>query len=149
MARPYGLAVPILVAAGTVLVLAGIAAAGVGWLNPHLISDQLPPEAPIDAAAVGGAAVALGVAVALVGLVHLLLAAALRRRVRMAPTAAVVVAATMAVLSFGFAVAALVSVASGAAPAVLMVPASIALAAATIAYGATTAAIIGAQERRI
>ena len=145
MARPYGPSVPILLAAGVILSLAGITAAAVGWLNPHLISDQLPPEAAVDAPAVGGAAVALGVAILLLGQVHVLVAAALRRGVGVARTAAVVLAATMAMLSLGFAVAALVSIASGAAPAVLMLPATIGLAAAVIAYGATTAAIIGAR----
>ena len=146
MARPSGPAVPILVAAGVILSVIGSGGAGVGWLNPHLISDQLPPEAAIDAPAVGGAAVALGVAIALLGLVHLLIAVALRREIGVAPTTAVVVTATMAVLSFGFGVAALVSIASGAAPAVLMLPAAIALAGAVIAYGAATAAIIGGRK---
>lgn len=146
MARRYGLAVPILVAAGVILVVAGIGAAGVGWLDPHLISDRLPPDAPIDAPAVGGAAVALGVAIILLGLVHLLVAAALRRGVGIAPTTAVVVTATMAVLSLGFGVAALVSIASGAAPAVLMLPAAVGLAAAVIAYGTATALLIGGQR---
>lgn len=146
MARPFGPSIAILAAAGVILSLVGIAAAAVGWLNPHLISDQLPPEAAIDAPAVGGAAVALGVAIALLGLAHLLVAAALRREIGVAPTAAVVLAATMAALSFGFAVAALVSIASGAAPVVLMLPAAIGLGGAVIAYGATTAAIIGARK---
>lgn len=146
MARPVGLSVALLVAAGIVICLIGLGAAGVGWLNPHLISDQLPPEAVIDAPAVGGAAVALGVAFVLLGLVHILVAVALRRGVGMAATAAVVLAATMAALSFGFAVAALVSIASRAAPAVLMLPASIGLAGAVVAYGTITAAIIGARK---
>ncbi len=146
MARPPGLSVAILVAAGVLLCLIGVASATVGWLNPRLISDQLPPDAAIDAPAVGGAAVALGVAVVLLGLGHVLVAVALRRGIGMAPTAAVVLATTMAALSFGFAVSALVSIASDAAPAVLMVPASIGLGAATIAYVATTVAVIGARE---
>ena len=146
MARPLGRSVAILAAAGALLVLAGMGAAAVGWLNPHLISDQLPPEAPIDTPAVGGAAVALGVAIALVGLAHLLTAAALRRGLAVAPTAAVVLAATMAVLSLGFAIAALVSIASNAAPAVLMLPAAIGLTAALIAYAATVVAVIGDRE---
>ncbi len=147
MARPPGLPNAVLPAAGIVLCLAGAAAVAVGWLNPRLISDQLPPDAAIDAPAVGGAAVALGVAIVLLGVVHLAIAAALRRGIRVAPTAGVVLTATMAVLSLGFAVAALVSIASGAAPAVLMLPASIGLGAAVVAYVATTMAIIGAQER--
>jgi hypothetical protein len=52
----------------------------------------------------------------------------------------------MAALSFGLAVAALVSIASGTAPAVLMVPASIGLVGAMIAYGMVTSTIIGARK---
>lgn len=146
MARLPGLPVAVLVAAGIVLCLVGAAAAAVGWFNPRLISDQLPPEAVIDAPAVGGAAVALGVAVALLGLVHVLIAIALRRGIGVAPTTAVVLTATMAALSLGFGVSALVSIASGAAPAVLMVPAAIGLCGAMVAYGAVTMAIIGARR---
>jgi hypothetical protein len=149
MARPYGRSVAILAAAGIVHIVAGAAAAAVGWLDPHLVSDQLPPDAAVDAAAVGGAAVALGLAVVLLGLAHLLVAVALRRGIAVAPTAGVVLAATMAALSFGFGVAALVSIASGAAPAVLMAPAAIGLGAAAIAYGAATATILRARERPI
>jgi hypothetical protein len=146
MARPVGLSVAVLVAAGIILCLVGVAAAAVGWFNPRLISDQLPPEAVIDAPAVGGAAVALGVAILLLGLVHVLIAAALRRGIGVAPTAAVVLTATMATLSLGFGVSALVSLASGAAPAVLMLPAAIGLGGAMVAYGAVTMAIIGARK---
>jgi hypothetical protein len=145
MARP-GLSVAVLLAGGIVLCLAGAAAAGVGWINPRLISDQLPPDAVIDAPAVGGAAVALGSAIVMLGLVHFVVAVALRRGIGVAPTAAVVLSATMAALSLGFAVSALVSIASGAAPAVLMLPAAIGLGGAVIAYGATTVAIIGARK---
>jgi hypothetical protein len=145
MARPPGLAAAILVAAGVVLLLAGAAAVALGLLNPRLISDQLPPEALIDAAAVGGAAVALGSATGLLGMLHVAAAVALRRRMPIASTAAVVLAATMAVLSFGFAVAALVSIASGSATPVIMVPASIALGGAVFGYGAAVASIVRAQ----
>jgi hypothetical protein len=146
MARPPALPVAVLVAAGMMLCLAGAAAVGVGWLNPRLISDQLPPDAAVDAAAVGGAAVALGTAIVMLGLTHLLVAVALRRGIGVAPTAAVVLAASMAALSLGFAVSALVSIASGVAPAVLMLPAAIGLGGAVIAYGASTVAIIGARK---
>ena len=146
MARPLGLSVVVLVAAGIVLCLVGAAAVGIGWLNPRLISDQLPPDAAVDAPAVGGAAVALGVAVVALGLVHILIAVALRRGIGVAPTAAVVLTVTMAALSLGFGISALVSIASAAAPAVLMLPAAIGLGGATIAYGATTMAIIGARK---
>jgi hypothetical protein len=132
-----------------VLLLAGTAAVAIGLLNPHLISDQLPPDAGIDALAVGGAAVALGVGMGLLGLVHAATALALWRGVGIAATAGVVLAATMAMLSLGFGVAALVSIASGAAPALLMLPASIGLAGAVLAYAAATMAIMRTRERTI
>ena len=149
MARPPRLSLLVLAAAGIVLLLCGVAAVAIGLLNPRLISDQLPPDAAVDAPAVGGAAVALGVAVIVLALIHLLTAAALRRGIGVARTAGVVLAATMAVLSLGFAVAALVSIASGAAPAIIMLPASVALGGAVIAYAATTIAIMGGQKRTI
>lgn len=147
MARPPRLAVAFLVAAGIVILLGGAAAVAVGLLNPHLISDQLPPDAAVDAAAVGGASVALGVATGLLGLVHMATAAAVRRGSGVAATAGVVLAATMAVLSFGFAVAAVVSIASGAAPAIVMLPASIGLGGAVVGYAASALAIVGARDR--
>jgi len=146
MARPPRLSLLVLAAAGVVLLVGGVAAVAVGLLNPRLISDQLPPDAAIDAPAVGGAAVALGVAVVLLALIHLVIVAALRRGIGIARTAGVVLAATMAVLSLGFAVAAVVSIASGSAPAIIMLPASVALGAAAVAYAATTMAIIGAPR---
>lgn len=145
MPRPTGLAWAVLLAAGIVILPGGLAAVGIGLLDPTLISNQLPPEAEIDAAAVGGAAVALGVATAFLGLVHLATAAALRRGVAVAATTAVVLASTMAVLSLGFAVAALVSIASGAAPAIYMVPASVGLGLAVIGYVSVTVVVIGAR----
>jgi hypothetical protein len=146
MARPPRLAVGLLSTAGAVLFLAGAAVAAVGLLNPHLISDQLPPDAIIDAAAVGGAAVALGVAIGVLGLAHLAIAAAIRRGIGLATTGGVVLGASMAVLAFAFAVAALVSLASGAAPAAVMLPAAIGLGGGAAGYAVATAAIIGARN---
>jgi hypothetical protein len=149
MARSPRLAVIVLLAAGIALLLAGAAGIAIGLVNPQLISDQLPPDAEIDALAVGGAAVALGVAIGLVGLIHLATAAALRRGIPIAATAGVVLAATMLMLSFGFGVAALVSIASGAASVILMLPASIGLAGAVLAYAAAAMAILCAREAAI
>lgn len=142
MARRPARAIAILLAAGAILCLAGAAAAGVGLLNPTLISDRLPAEALIDAAAVGGAAVALGVATGGLGLIHLATALALRQGVGLAATGGVVLSASMAVLSFAFAIAALVSLASGAAPALLMLPAAVGLGGAAIGYGLAASTIM-------
>ena len=144
---PHRFPFAFLLAAGMVLCIAGAAAVGIGLFDPQLISDQLPPEALLDAQAVGGAAVALGVGAALLGVVHVATGIALRRRVVIAETAAVVLAAIMAMLSFGFAISALVTIASAAAPAIIMLPAAIGLGAATIGYAATSMEIIGSRKQ--
>jgi hypothetical protein len=144
--RPPGLPGAFLVVAGVILVLAGAAAIAVGVVNPGLISSQLPPDAEVDAPAVGGAAVALGAATVFLGVLHVATAIALRLGIGIATTGAVVLASTMAILSLGFAIAALVSIASGAAPAIYMVPAAVGLGAAAIGYAAVTAAVIGARR---
>lgn len=149
MGRPSRLAWAILLLAGAVLVLAGAASIAVGILNPSLISSQLPPEAAVDAPAVGGAAVALGVATAFLGFVHGAMALALRLGVRVAATGAVVLASTMAVLALGFAVAAVVSIASGSAPAIYMVPAAIGLGVGVVGYATVTALVIGSRGEPI
>ncbi|MBA3687296.1 MAG: hypothetical protein H0W81_00430 [Chloroflexi bacterium] len=149
MRRRSWLARAILILGGILLILAGAAAVTVGLVNPGLISSQLPPDAEIDAPAVGGAAVALGIATAMLGVVHLGTALALRMEVGFASTGAVVLTSTMAVLSLGFAVAAIVSIASGAAPAIYMVPASVGLAAAVIGYAVVTLVVIGARKEPI
>jgi hypothetical protein len=144
---PHRLAFGFLLAAGVVLCLAGGAAVGIGLLDPQLISDQLPPEALLDAQAVGGAAVALGVGTALLGVLHLVAAIALRLRMATAETAAVVLAAIMAMISFAFAISALVTITSGQAPAIIMLPAAIGLGAAAIGYAATSMKIIGSRKQ--
>ena len=144
---PHRLSFGFLLAAGVVLCLAVGAAVGIGLFDPQLISDQLPPEALLDAQAVGGAAVALGVGTALVGVLHLVAAIALRLRMAIAETAAVVLAAIMAMISFAFAVSALVTITSGQAPAIIMLPAAMGLGAATIGYAATSTEIIGSRKQ--
>lgn len=149
MGQPSRLAWAILLVAGVVLVGAGAAAVAVGLVNPGLISSQLPPDAAVDAPAVGGAAVALGVATAVLGIVHWLTALALRARVGIAITGAVVLASTMAILALAFAVAAVVSIASGSAPAIYMAPAAIGLGAGVIAYALVTALVMGSRGEPI
>ena len=149
MGQPSRLAWAILLVAGLVLVGAGAASLAVGIFNPGLISSQLPPDAAVDAPAVGGAAVALGVATALLGVVHWLTAFALRAGIGIAVTGAVVLASTMAILALAFAVAAVVSIASGAAPAIYMVPAAIALGAGVVGYAVVTALVMGGRGEPI
>jgi len=145
MRRPSRLAWAILLAAGIVLVLGGAAAIAIGLVNPGLISSQLPPDAAVDAPAVGGAAVALGVATALLGIVHWVAGLALRGGVGIATTGAVVLASTMAVLALGFAVAAVVSIVSDSAPAIYMVPAAIGLGVGVVGYALVTAIVLATR----
>ena len=145
MGRPSRAARAILLLGGIVLILGGAAAVAVGLINPGLISSQLPPDAEVDAPAVGGAAFALGVATLLLGIVHIGTAIALGLGIRIAATAAIVLAATMAVLAFGSGIAAVVSIASGAAPPIYMVPAAAGLGAAGIGYVVVTAVVIGTR----
>ncbi len=149
MTRVSRLPVAFLLVAGTILCLAAAASVAVGLFNPSLISDQLPPEAVVDAPAVGGAAVALGVAVGLLGLVHVGIVAAVRRGSGVASSAGVVLCASMAVLSLAFAVSALVSAASGAAPVIIMLPAAIGLGGGVIGYAAATLAIMRMQRAAV
>ena len=131
------------------LSLAGLAGVAIGRFAPRVIAHLLPADTGLDAPAVGGAAVALGAGVAVVGLLHLVIAAALGRGIALAGTAGVSLAAVMGVLAFGLGVAAVVSLASGAAPAILMIPAAVVLGASAIGYGAATMAMIGLSEGRI
>jgi hypothetical protein len=147
--RPLRVARAILLLGGFVLIVFGAAAVAIGVFNPALISSQLPADAGVDAPAVGGAAVALGTAVALLGLIHVMTALALRLGFGIASTGAVVLASTMAILSLAFAVAAVVSIASGAAPALYMVPASLVLGGAVIGYAVVAVVIIGAGREPI
>jgi hypothetical protein len=136
------LAVVVLAAAGVLLLLAGSTVIGLGILDPQLISRQIPDQV-IDTPAVGGAMVALGVGGSLLALVHLGTAFALRRGMALALSGGAALNATMAVLSFVFAVSALVSAASGSATPVIMLPAAAVLVLATAAYAAAASSLIG------
>jgi hypothetical protein len=86
---------------------------------------------------------ALGAALTLAGLAHLLLAVGVRGGRSL--VAAIVTCAVMAAIALGWAVAALVSAAAGSAPAAGMLPAAIGLAGLAVAYGWSAALLV---ERR-
>jgi hypothetical protein len=136
----------LLASAGVLLLL--ICAAGVvaGLLFAERLFGLLPPVT-IDAAAVGGATVALGIATGLLGVIHLALAVALRQGVHVAAVPSIVLCAAMAVLALAWAVAALVSAASGSAPAVAMLAAGIGLALVAAAYAWAGGVLIGLRGR--
>jgi len=135
----------LLALAGVVLLVACAAGVSAGLLLAERIYALLPPVT-IDAAAVGGATVALGVAAGLLGLLHLALAVALRRAVLAAVVPTIVLCATMAVLAISWAVAALVSSASGSGPPAAMVGAGIGLVLVAAAYAWSGAILIGLRS---
>jgi hypothetical protein len=135
-------AIVVLAAAGVVLLLAGSAVIALGVVAPQLISSQIPAGV-IDTPAVGGGMVALGVGGDLLGLVHVGVALAVRRQMALGLVGGAVLSATMAVMAFLFAVAALVSAASGAATPLVMLPAAAVLAPASVAYAAAALWLVG------
>lgn len=124
--------VPVLLLLGVGLLLLLVSAAGIyaGLALAEPIYALLPPITA-DAAAIGGAAMALGLASLLVGLLHVGMALVLARGRGTSGEATLVVAialcAVMGTLAVGWSVAALVSAASGSAPADAMLPAGIGL----------------------
>ena len=146
MTSPAHRPATLLALAGVVLLLICVAGVAVGLLFAERLFALLPPVT-IDAAAVGGAAVALGIAIGLLGGVHLALAIGLRRGVGLVAVPAIVLCAAMAVLSLAWAVAALVSAASGSAPAAAMLVAGIGLAIVAGAYAWAGGVLIGLRRR--
>ncbi|HYM52985.1 MAG TPA: hypothetical protein VEW45_05845 [Candidatus Dormibacteraeota bacterium] len=136
----------LLALAGLVLVLLCAAGVAAGLLFAERLHALLPPVA-IDAAAVGGATVALGGAAGLLAAVHLTSALALWRGVRQAAVPAIVLSATMSVVALGWAVAALVSSVSGSGPLVIVLPAGICLVLVAVGYAWAMGVLIGLRRR--
>jgi hypothetical protein len=128
----------LLLGVGAMLAIVGGVAVFVGVVLADRIYALLPPITA-DARAIGGAAVALGIACLIGALVHAGFAVALAHAGGRAADAllvpAVVLCAMMAVLAGGWAVAALVSAASGVAPAYAMLPTGIGLLVLAGGYG--------------
>lgn len=97
-----------MLAAGAAGIILGLAAPG--WLRGSL------PRVVVDQAAVGGAAVALGVLVAGAGVVQLLLVVASGRAGRWVAAAASIVAGLCAALAFAFAAVLATETATGGPP---------------------------------
>jgi hypothetical protein len=143
--QPPPIAVAMLLVAGGVLAAAGLAGLAIGLVFATWLYSLLPPLL-IDAAAVGGAATASGVVLLLLALFHGIAAMALRRRQPAALTPVAVLCLTMSLLAIGWAAAALVSAASGSAPAAAMLPAGIGLGAVAIGYAWIARRIIGMRQ---
>jgi hypothetical protein len=135
----------LLAAAGVALLVVSAAGVVAGLLFAERLYALLPPVT-IDAAAVGGATVALGLAAGLLGAGHLALALALWRGMSQATVPATVLSATMAVVAFGWSVAALVSLASGSGVTTILLPGGIGLVLVAVGYGWAAGALIGLRR---
>jgi hypothetical protein len=129
---------------GAMLCVAGAVGRAAALTQADAIRQQLPDVA-VDAAAVGGAAAALSSAVLALGVVHLLLAGALRRGVAWSVTAGIVVGHIVGGLVLALAAAAWVLFADGAGAVALIGGIGLVLAAA--AYGVVVVWLIGLKRR--
>ncbi len=132
----------LLLAAAVVWLVAGAAGIVVGLLGATGIQRLLPPVA-VDAAAIGGAALAMGAAVLVVGIAHAAVVLALRAGHRSARSLALLLSATMGTLLVGLAVAAATTAATlpDRAPSFLL--AGLAALGGAVAYWLAAARLLG------
>ena len=138
MRHPNRVPVLLLLAVGLLLLVVGAAAIYAGLALAERIHALLPPITA-DEHAIGGAAVALGIGFLVTGLLHLAMGLVLARgrstSSELSLVSGISLCAVMATLAVGWAVAALVSAASGSAPAEAMLPAGIGLLGLACLYG--------------
>lgn len=144
MSRGADGAALVLTVAGVILILGGVAGIVVALAFAEEIHALLPDEITSDPAAIGGAAMALGVTLLLGGGLHLAVAAANRRGRWL--VAGVLLAVVMAALAVGWAVTAFVSAAAGTAPLAAMLAAGGSLSIGAAAYARAAAALLGARR---
>jgi hypothetical protein len=144
--QPQPLAVALLLVAGGVLAAGGLTALVIGLAFAAWLYSLLPPVL-IDVAAVGGATTATGIVLLLLAVVHGIGALALRRLEPRALTPVTVLCLTMLLLAIGWAVAAVVSAASGSGPALALLPAGIGLGVVAIGYGWIARRLIVIHQR--
>jgi hypothetical protein len=137
----------VLLSVGGLLLVAGTVSVWAGLTQAQRLRDLIPPEAIVDAPAVGGAVLALGVAALALGLVHIGLALMLRTDVPLAPALAATLTAALAVTALGSAIAAAVSVASRMGDPALLSGLAALLLLIGAAYGWTAAVIISRWRR--
>ena len=122
----------VLATGGLLALLVGLSGVLVGWRAAGWLYSLLPPV-QIDAAAVGGAAVSLGLAIGVTGVAQLVAAARVGRRSRWEATAIAAFAALIGATLASSAVAAFTAAATAGQP--WLVVAGFGLLAAAAAYG--------------
>jgi hypothetical protein len=124
----------VLATGGVLALLLGVSGIVVGWLAAGWLYSLLP-VLQIDAAAVGGAAVSLGIAIGVVGIVQLAAAVRVGRRSEWERTATITLTALIGATLASFGVAAFTAAATASQP--WLVAAGLVLLGAAVAYGAS------------
>ncbi len=124
----------VLATGGMLALLVGISGIIVGWRAAGWLYSLLP-LVQIDAAAVGGAAFSLGLAIGVVGVVQLVAAVRVGRRSEWERTATVTLTALIGATLASFGVAAFTAAATANQP--WLVAAGLVLLVAAVAYGAS------------
>jgi hypothetical protein len=137
------LPVLLLVLLGGLFVLAGAAGIVAGLTMADRMRAMLPVKAIVDAPAVGGAVLALGLAGVVLGALHLGLAATVPSGRRPVMAAALMLTSTMAVATIVSGVAVVISLASAMGDATVLVPLATGLALLGGAYSWVAAILIG------
>jgi hypothetical protein len=133
----------VLLAGGLIMLAGGVVGIVLGFSAAAWLFSLLPPVL-IDQAAVGGAAVALGVMLAAAGLAQLILAAGLRTRQPWIAATSATVSGLLGVLSFAVAVVLAVETARGG-PGILLL-AVVGVLVAAVAYGLSAWRLAGASS---
>jgi hypothetical protein len=124
----------VLATGGVLALLVGVSGIVVGWRAAGWLYSLLP-VLQIDAAAVGGAAVSLGIAIGVVGIVQLAAAVRVGRRSEWERTATITLTALIGATLASFGVAAFTAAATASQP--WLVAAGLVLLGAAVAYGAS------------
>jgi hypothetical protein len=127
---------------GGICLLTGLAFAILGLYLPSLLLDRLPPGSLLDASAIGGGGVALGVMFSLLAVLHLGLAISLRRDPARAVTRGVVLGSLMALTALSFALALATTAMTEVSVAPLLAIGGAVLFGVTAAYVAATASLL-------
>jgi len=144
--RPAGAAAAVFLAAGTLAAFAGLAMIGLGSAGPQVIDEFLPPI-PVDTAALGRGAIALGGLFAVLGVVQVAAAIALRMQLRWSDVTGVVIASTLSIMAFSSGIAAWMTALNGFGPAELLIPLAVVLAIGGVAYAVATISLLRALRR--
>lgn len=137
----------ILLAGAALWLVAGLAALAVAALATPQLERLLPPLA-IDTDALRGTVVALGVALAAVGVIHIVVLAALRARRRWGSTVAILLGALLAASLVALGAAAATSAVRSPEAALPLLAGAVGAGVAACAYAVLVARLVAARRSR-